>query len=214
MASQMPWVPAGSGEDPCCCGGPTECCLYPWPDPSGFVGGPYYPSSDLPSSIVVTVDGVDYTLPLLGSYFYFIGSGGPGGMDLSVDAGTGSENWVVNGSAISNSIADCLIGEYFDGSETVSVADEFPDEFILTGNYDIGFGEEPINIALARISTCCWQQDLDGFLFQVCYDAALFKWVISVANDPSFGTSEKPDPQDTPVGTYPDTAVMTDLEIS
>lgn len=30
----------------CCC-----CCLYPWPDPEGLEGGPYYPNTGLPDTL-------------------------------------------------------------------------------------------------------------------------------------------------------------------
>lgn len=154
-------VLSGSADDPCCCGGPTECCLYPWP---GLSGSEVFPSSDLALTVILYVAGTPITMTLTGSYEY---TGADAGVNYIINKTDESDNWLVSSylegeDPVVFTSNPCLIAD--DGS-SYRVEDEFPDT--LTTNTDP-------TTELFRVNPCFWagtyiEEDLDEFIIHLQY---------------------------------------------
>lgn len=205
-------VLAGSSEDPCCCT-PDNCCLYPWPDSNGEMGGPFYPDTDLPDTVLL--DGI----PMTRSGYQYLGSGFPpapsGSTDRVIDS-TSLEYWNIY-DGLGNELqvlGNCLIVDL----GTTVVEDEFPDSLVMSfAGYDT---------TVNRVSLCLWEgADICGNIWQVWYGdlggigGTDYKWSalayqFDFGDGPDCDLSEgfpptvKSDPQSSPVGTY-DVGIIT-----
>lgn len=143
------------GDDPCCC--PEDCCLYPFPDPEGILGGPFYPPDDLPATIVV--NGVTLTLNA-GTYTYGTLSfsdtfvfAGPVLVD-GIPVGDGFTTWALYIPPREEfTFNSCLIGTW------PPLSDEVEDEFLNT--YAITFPnaspDGDITGSVTRETLCRWE---------------------------------------------------------
>lgn len=210
MAITCEWTRVG--DPPCCC--PSACCLYPWPDPDGIAGGPYYPTTDLPATIVVTIDGTPFTLTLnSGTYTYgdpsFETSETP---FVTAESLLGENNWYlayapVSGDEVSYYGSSCLINPLWEfragGPFTISSEDEFLDTYTIT--FTPSGGGTPFDVEVTRETEpipdiCTWVGFVDLALVYLYYDSAAYKWKIQF---PEGGACYvKDDPQSSPVGTY------------
>lgn len=219
MGLKIGAVLAGSEEDPCCCIPPMLCCLYP--------GTPFvdmlYPSTDLPTTIVITIDsGGPYTLTRSLSSPYYSGAGG--GFDITVvegwrvylNAGTPEEQYFD---------FDCLISNTFvPGGGSTSTINSTEDEFpsALTGSFDLPFyGNIGFEVERFDGNNCEWRYIDDTRQIYIYYDSVDFKWhyevILNEADFPDAGgtyTGIKDDPQDSPAGSYSDDGNVTNFVAS
>lgn len=142
-----PFFPCG----PCAA---TACCLYPWPDPDGTIGGPYYPDTDLPDSITVTITGGVtpgvYTFTrVLTEYRYTCADPAMAGSEIRAGANDGVDPaaWVAAIGFYGTTPMPCLISDYSAG---VVVTDMFMTAYTLTIN-----GESHV-VTRTSPSSCDW----------------------------------------------------------
>lgn len=189
-------VLSGSATDPCCCGG-GDCCIYGWPDPDGIDGGPFYPDTDLPDSVVATIAGTPFTLPRVGYNFELNDAGDIYLLEAQLD----DTFWILRKNGDPRGTNACLIGDY----DTNTVEDEFLDTYTVT----FTFGGLDFEIPVDRLNNCEWQGSNESGSALVYYDSATYKWNIQI-----LGTSVKDDPQSSPDGSYADAAGVTNILVS
>lgn len=198
---------------------PPECCLYPWPDPDGISGGPYYPTTDLPSAITETegfyTGGVPETYnhdP--GTYRFTAASG----RYIIADPSTPDWFWYDASDSFLNKAGSCLIGAWAVGSTPMNIEDEFLD------NYLVEFVHEGRNESVGVLrdqpdSLCNWH-GAGGTLSYgvlVTYNSATYQFeaTISIPSEGlSYGPTPKDDPQSSPDGTYSDVGPITNITAS
>lgn len=225
MALAIGAVLVSSPANPCCCPG-GDCCLYPG---QAFVDM-LYPSTDLPATLVVTIDGNPYTLAWSATTPYYSGTGG--GFDITIeegwrlylDKGTPDEQFFD---------FDCLISTTFvPGEGATATINSTEDEFPTSLSVDIA-ELSIVGMLIDRLTPdtdpCTWYgcqfyehvDDEDHFLVvTVRYNSTTYKWeaIVEIWNGADCGalsgvistaTQEKSDPQDTPVGSYLGTYTVT-----
>ncbi len=211
MAYPIAAVLAGSAEDPCCCTPPEDCCLYPWP---GLDGDRLYPSTDLPSTVVLIFFGTPYTLTLTGDYTY--SGAGPDGSEFTIFTNADVDAWQL-AQALSGedpvvfTTSVCLI---FDTAGAYQVEDEFPDP--LNSEF------EGTPYELHRNTLCYWSGTVihegDEYVSDIYYmdEAPAFPptdfygnpwptkpfWMFILGVGTLDQFFAKDDPQDSPTGTY------------
>ncbi len=175
----------GSGGVLCGCAEST-CCLYPWPDPDGTEGGPFYPPEDLPDAIDI-VDNLGVFIEVAthnaGTYTYT-------GTTYNIRAG--ANQWEVQFPSPFgpwNGYGGCLIRD--------DVAkDQFSNAYTVT--------DETFTIpdfTITRQSQCLWTGISTDGAVRVEYNNVLgfpYKWVISFVGGPL----PHDDPQTGPSGHY------------
>jgi hypothetical protein len=189
-------IKGGKASCSCC-----YCCLYPWPDPNGDFGGPFYPDTDLLASVVVSGLSIEaangtYTLDgntLKGPTVEIEGINYE--MQIAYDGrGSGGipTEWVIYGyDSVTDSYtaalaaAGCLIGNY--SPSPVAVEDLFSD------TYEVTDGETTNTVTRSAPGSCTW----NGVDFTLRYNAATFKWVVS---GPTSGAKNAP--QNQPDGSF------------
>lgn len=204
-------VPTGSEVDPCCCPA-AECCLYPWPDPDGDFGGPFYPDTDLPATLDVTLGGTygGETATLTRTGYVYSGTSTPSGFTVEIRPGllVDGEDYFWHGSVDGDGATfACLIGAWAT-AEIALVEDVFTDTYTATyGGYD------PITIT--RQNLCEWTGNgvgTEGQLYtvRVYYEPSDYKWHVEVVIDGSTNFDwVKDDPQDSPEGDFEGNLVVT-----
>jgi len=199
-------VPTGSGVDPCCCG--TGCCMYP---ASGVSSGDIL-LADLPDAITVNAGGFSGTMNKgseTGGWYV----SAPWFIDLDENL------WKLYSApgVISAVIGPCLItgdGNLTPGDD--SVEDQFAGTLLIAGEYhnsSTGLWE-PLETGMDRLSLCCWEVVLDGFIFAICYgyhaDYGRYGFLLSGP----FGDTIMDDPQSSPLGTYPDSSAFRNMVVT
>jgi hypothetical protein len=184
------WSITGSGVDPCCC--PAACCLYPWPDPDGIAGGPFYPDTDLPDAIDVLDNGTPRTLSRVpGMYRYE----GLTATFIEADAALGA--WTAGSFDVVEAGSPCLIGTWLASPpDTFQVMDQFSDTYTVTDDTssfpDFVVTRDPDN-------PCRWTGTSEGLGVVVDYNITTpYKWTITFAGGPLVHD----DPQTGPDGHY------------
>jgi hypothetical protein len=211
-----------NGKVSCSCCSPLTCCLYPWPDADGEAGGPFYPSSDLPDTIIAVM-GPDFSgeeVVCAKSGYVYTGTayGGLAPYTFEIKPGPFQGELYLSGWEVGLVSNYCLIVELTgDPSGVVSIRDLFSSAYSVEGTWDInGVGDiEPIGVEVQREdppNICSWSQPKDGNLFTLRYNSNTFKWEFSVDRYPD-EILEKEDPQNSPVGNYGSSAHLFDVAI-
>jgi hypothetical protein len=169
MALEVAWYDPGS--TPCCCGGPTDCCPYPWPDPDGLDVGPLFPAADVITSVEVINSQYNDPGDADGTYTHVPSTYVLQGPTIADPMNPGHTlafslravypddpvtSWVL---AVYKSATDswewfssspCLITSFESGQ---SWEDPFPDTLMVTPGASWGTEEFPIE----RLDLCCWE---------------------------------------------------------
>lgn len=199
MATECEWTRLG--DSPCCC--IEDCCLYPWPDPTGIAGGPYYPSTDLPDTVVVQTTGGPVVLTRGAGYIY-TGSG----WEIIAD----DSRWQITDPdfEIGFSPTSCLIGEYLFPSlgTTVLVEDQFQNSYNVNFDYS-GFGN--ISGTVERVALCQWQGTFpDAGIVKIIYDSFSYEWYWDAVGN----VGAKDPPQSSPEGNYDDIGSISNFTVT
>lgn len=214
--TQVAWHDPGAGDEEKCCCGVFECCMYPWPDPEGIAGGPFYPAADLPDTIILVFDGADVVMTRSGFVYY----GESAGIGFIITPSTGSDSWGV-GTFLPAEPEDitylhyvpCLFVTLF--SAITEIREDYPETLTLTD------ASIPATCDLNRVDLCCWEGTLEyvnefeepvSVPVRLCYHATdpaqeIFPdgwpgkpcWLLRYGDA---GLYMKEDPQNGPVGTY------------
>lgn len=185
---------------------PEDCCLYRAPDQFGIEGGPFYPQSDLPDTIVVDGPGGMETIAKDGGDYSYTGS-----IYTVVSNG---DSWRTFHGIDPVDISLCLIGPQ--NGEVITITDEFSNTYVL--EFTIAGNTHAIEIT--RQDRCSWAAaqeigDEVGFLtFSVFYDPTTYKFTILFSDGGLSDSSEKADPQSSPVGTYADVGPYSGITVS
>ena len=183
--AKLAGVPAGSEVDPCCC----DCCLYPWPDPDGVAGGPFYPATDLSATLTVVIEGETVTLTKGSGYHY---DGTLLGFDVTLDAIVDSWELVVVGAPDFDWSGLCLVGAYGSASQQdLEVEDQFPDTLTVSGD------------TITRTDLCTWTgPKTGGGTWTLSYGSPTpYKWHLK-STGPTPTSDDKTAPHSSPAGTY------------
>jgi hypothetical protein len=185
------------GKVSCTCCAP-DCCLYRWPDPDGTDGGPYYPETDLPDTVIfsgetLSHDAGDYQFT--GSTYYIV---------------AGTTQWEVRLVSDDSLVQeqDCLIEN--------GVEDEFSDTYSVDVSVDIfPPGEDPVlvefTMTITRQSLCRWtwtySDGYGNYTVNVFHDDFLtspnYPWKFEIFKPyDGVDSGEKNAPQSSPVGAY------------
>lgn len=209
MPAVYHFVTLVDGVPQCGCGEPVppgDCCMYPWPDPSG---APLYPDTDLPISVVVSYDsGPTETLSLTSGLYEYISA------SYILDA-YGPSSWQLY--YLNELVASflCLIGHI--SFTQFTVTDEFLD------NYSVEFKD-----AFEVLQTISVTRDVDNICFWFGSDASYsitlgapssgsaLEFGLSIYNVTTEETTNttKIAPQSSPVGSYVDGGGYTEISVS
>ncbi len=173
----------GTSCDPNPCdggGGGGDCCEYPWPDPDGLAGGPFYPADDLPT-VVETTGGPTpgtYTRSS-GSYVFYNGAA----YITPVYGGVGAYGWTFTGeTGGSYSGYPCLIhaARAPGAGDDHVCTDQFSDTYVVSatgGGADPGTGFADVTVTRVSAGGCRWEgTNGDGDTAYIEYDAGSFLW--------------------------------------
>lgn len=192
MPAVYHFVTMVSGSPRCGCGVSVACCPYPWPDPEGNQGGPFYPPEDLPDSI--TILGVTLN-HVVGEYLFL-------SVDELTNAFAGGEDWISSG-AFPLQGTPCLIGDD-PGVFPTPIEDEFLDNY--TVDYDEGGG--PQSVVITRETLCTWTNSVENWGLEYVGNMYNTYPHPSIPSKPGYLLSHgsavyyKEDPQSAPTGTY------------
>ena len=195
--SNVPWVNTGSETDPCCC----DCCLYPWPDPDGVAGGPFYPATDLLDELEISSDPA--TVPANGTYtrsgWKFVG---PyivdGEWTKHYEIFPSNVGWELRFTT-TEYVGDffvvitfpCLIEFGPPDIIYIELADLFPDILTVSGD------------TITRVTECTWTgPKTGGGTWTLSYgNPTPYKWHLK-STGPTPTSDDKTSPQSSPDGTY------------
>lgn len=194
-----------------------DCCLDPWPN----LSSPFYPPEDLLDTIVMPDATVLSRNP--GEYSYGDTSASTVGWSAVV-ADDATEGWILYHVLSEVEFdyviyrASCLIGPYISASppDEVEVTDELSNTYILEFTLD----GNTHAIEITRQDRCSWAAsqeigDEAGFLtFSVFYNPTTYKFTILFSDGGLSDSSEKADPQSSPVGTYANVGPYSGITVS
>jgi hypothetical protein len=182
---------------------PPACCLYPWPDPAGIAGGPFYPTTDLPSG--VTVGGVSKSQDT-GLYSYGGGLVVADTISQWLNGGTG-----YGGCLIAGTVADQFASTYTcaaNGGTPFTLTRSADDCSYSGTNPDDGRSVVLVYIGNPNTTPITWATIADGYAWVIAAGPA--GMLAPTYNSPDFQTRNDAN-QSSPTGTYTttDTFVVT-----